>query len=115
MAVLAAIVVAAALLEDDDLFAARLRDDLGRDDDACGIDDFAAVAGQQDFAQRDLVAGIPCQLLDRDLVSGGNPVLLAACAQHCEHRSVLHVLLAPSQGSMTNTPQDARGSKERRR
>ena len=44
-----------------------------------------AIAGEQDVAQRDGVAGVARQLLDRDLVSGGNPVLLAARTHYCEH------------------------------
>src|SRR3546814_10728328 len=52
VAVAAAIIVPAALLEDDDLFTARLGNDLGRNDEAFGALLFAAVTGQQDVAQR---------------------------------------------------------------
>src|SRR5688572_3370223 len=82
---LAAIVVPAALLEDDDLLALRLGDDLGRDGDLAGFRQLVAVAGEQDVAQRDRVAGVTRQLLDRDLVSGGDAILLAARAHYCEH------------------------------
>jgi hypothetical protein len=42
-------------------------------------------AGEQDVAQRDGVARLAGQLLDDDLVSGGNAILLAARAHDCEH------------------------------
>src|SRR6185369_1685730 len=85
MAVATAIVVPATLLEDDHLLALGLSDDFGRDHDARGVLDLPGVTRQQDIAQRDLVTGLTSQLLDRDLVSGGNPVLLAARAHDCEH------------------------------
>ena len=75
----------AALLEDDDLFAAGLRDDLGRDGEALGVLHLAAVTGQQDVAQRHGVTGFTLDLLDGDLVSGGNAILLSARAHDCEH------------------------------
>src|SRR6478735_487324 len=97
---LAAIVVPAALLEDDDLLALRLGDDLGRDDDLGGLRHVVAVAGEQDVAQGDRVAGVTRQLLDRDLVSGGDAILLAARAHYCEHglqiRSLSTVVLRVS-------------------
>ena len=46
-------------------------------------------ACKQDVAQRDGVAGFASQLLNRDLVSGGNPVLFAARAHYCEHGGYL--------------------------
>src|SRR5690606_38288859 len=82
---LAAIVVPTALLEHRDLFALRLGDDLGRDLDLGRVLDFAAVAGQQDVAQLNRIDRFPRILLDRDLVSGGNAILLAARAHYCEH------------------------------
>src|SRR6187551_1121600 len=60
---LAAIVVPAALLEDGDLLALRLRDDLGRHGDLGRILDLAAVAGEQDIAERDRVARLAGELL----------------------------------------------------
>src|SRR5690606_7745737 len=82
---LAAIVVPAALLEDHDLLALRLGDDLGRNADLARLLQIAAVAGEQDVAERDRIAGVARQLLDRDLVSGGDAILLAARAHYCEH------------------------------
>src|SRR3546814_3288162 len=66
-----AIIVPAALFEDDDLFAARLGDDLGRHGQALGVLCLAAIAGQQNIAQRHGVACFPLDLLDGDLVAGG--------------------------------------------
>src|SRR5690606_28834159 len=91
---LATIVVPAPLLEDDDLLALRLSDDLGRNRDLAGLRQLLAVAGQQDIAQRDRVAGFSRQLLDRDLVSGGDAILLAACAHDCEHGHRFRFILA---------------------
>src|SRR3990167_4462023 len=85
MAVLAAVIVAALLLEDDDLVGLRLRDDLGRDLEAVGRLQLGSLAGEQDIAQLDLVTGRTGQLLDDDLVSCGNTILLTAGAHHCEH------------------------------
>src|SRR5688572_23855965 len=82
---LAAVVVPAALLEDGDLLALRLGDDLGRNGDLAGLGQLVALAGDQDVAQRDRVAGVTRQLLDCDLVSGGDAILLAARAHYCEH------------------------------
>lgn len=85
MTVATAIVVPATLLEDDDLFGLRLRNDLGRNDNLARIGKLAAFTGEKNVTQRDLVASFTSQLFDRDLVSGGNSVLLAARAHNCEH------------------------------
>src|SRR5690606_31021877 len=49
-----------------------------------------------------------CELLDRDLVSGGNPVLLAARAHYCEHRvptySVFRHCRKPAPWRRTDAP-----------
>jgi hypothetical protein len=82
---LAPVVVAAALLEDGDLLAFRLGDDLGGDGEAVGRLQIAAVAGEQDVAERDLVTGVAVELLDDDLVSGMDAVLLPTRADDCEH------------------------------
>src|SRR5690606_41180397 len=82
---LAAIIVPAALLEDDDLLALRLGDDLGGDGDLARFGQLLAVTGEQNVAQHDRVTGIASELLDRDLVSGGHALLLAARAHYCEH------------------------------
>src|SRR3546814_20632563 len=74
-----------ALLEDDDLLALRLRDDLGRNRKVLGVLEVRAFARQQDVVQRDGVAGVARQLLDYDLVSGGDAILLAALAHDREH------------------------------
>ena len=85
MAVLAAIIMAATLLENDDFFALGLSDDLGRDRHLRSIGNRAVLACEQDVAQRDLVTGFTQQLLNRDFVSGGNPILLTARAHYSEH------------------------------
>src|SRR5690349_12506010 len=85
VALLAAVVVAAALLEDGNLLALGLGDDLGRDGEAIGLLEVAAVAGEQDVAKRDLVAGAAIELLDDDLVSGVHAILLPTRADDCEH------------------------------
>jgi len=85
MALLAAIIVAAALLEHRHLFALGLGDDLGRDGQSVGFLEVAAVTGEQDLTQGDLVTGIAVELLDDDLVSRVDAILLSARAHDCEH------------------------------
>src|SRR5690606_36724631 len=85
MADAAAIIVPAALLEHNTLFAARLRHDLGRDGEALGILDLGAVAREQHIAEHDGIAGFASQLPNDDLVSGGDAILLPARALDCEH------------------------------
>src|SRR6185503_1664428 len=85
MALLAAVVVAAALLEHRHLVALSLGDDLRRDRQAAGRLEAAAVAGEQHVTQRDLVAGVAVELLDHDLVSRVDAILLSARAHDCEH------------------------------
>ena len=117
MAGLAAIVVAAALLEDDDLLALRLGDDFGRNRHLGGVGDLLALARQQDIAQRYRVAGFARQLLDRDLVSGGNPVLLAASTHYCEHGIVtsINVVVAAQWTGSTSVARHARERPQERR
>src|SRR5438105_3282436 len=83
-ALLAAIIVPPALLEHCHLIGFRLGDDLRRDGQAVGRLEGPAVAGEQDVAQGDAVARIAVELLDDDLVSGGDAILLAARAHDCE-------------------------------
>lgn len=85
MAVATAIVVAATLLENDDLFAARLGDNFGRNGKAVCVLNFAAVTGQQDITQRYGIASFTLDLFNSDLVSSGDSILLAARAHDCEH------------------------------
>src|SRR5215813_2339846 len=89
VAVLAAVVVPALLLEDQHLVALALGDDGGADAGAAyerGADgDLVAVAEHQDLAELDDLAGSAGQALDLDHVVGGDPVLLAAGADDCEH------------------------------
>src|ERR1044071_143191 len=85
VALLAAVVVAAALLEHRDLLALGLGDDLGRDGEAVGRLEASAVAGAQNVAERDLVTGAAVELLNDNLVSGVDAVLLPARADDCEH------------------------------
>ena len=89
MTVLAAIVMAAALLEHHDFFALGLRDDFGRNHDTLDVLGFTAVTGQQNVAQRNGLTGFTSQLFDRDFVSGGNSVLLAARAHYSEHGALI--------------------------
>src|SRR3546814_11138434 len=94
-----------ALLEDDDLLALRLRDDLGRNRKVLGVLEVRAFARQQDVVQRDGVAGVARQLLDYDLVSGGDAILLAAPAHDCEHRFIhLTSILTPWECSRARGP-----------
>src|SRR3546814_1733219 len=81
----AAIVVTASLLEDDDLLALLLRDNLGRNGQPVGGLQLAAVTGKQHVRQRHAFACLAGHLFNYDLVSGGDAILLAACAHHCEH------------------------------
>jgi len=60
-----------------------------RNDDALGILHFAAVTSQQYVTQGDGFTGFTSQLFNRDLVSGGNPVLFAARAHNCEHGALI--------------------------
>src|SRR5215813_7958442 len=89
VAILAAVVVPAVLLEDQHLVALALGDDGGADAGAAyerGADgDLVAVAEHQDLAELDDLAGSAGQALDLDHVVGGDPVLLAAGADDCEH------------------------------
>src|SRR5688572_23108044 len=85
MTLLAAIIVAAALLEHRHLLALGLGDDLGLDLEAVGRFQARTLAGEQDVAEGDCVTGIAVESLDDDLVSGGNAILLAARAHDCEH------------------------------
>jgi hypothetical protein len=85
MALLAAIVVPTALLEDGNLLALGLGDDFGRDGQAVGRLEISTVTREQHFAERDLVTGVAVELLDDDLVSGVHAVLLPTRADDCEH------------------------------
>src|SRR3546814_16951409 len=64
MAVAAAIIVPAALLEDDDLLALGLRHDLGADGKPVDRLQLGALAREQPVAQRHLFTGFPPDLLD---------------------------------------------------
>ncbi len=85
MALLAAIIVTATLFEDNHLLALRLGDNFGRNSNLGGISERIAFAGKQYVAQGYGVTGFASKLFNRDLVSGSNPVLFAACAHNCEH------------------------------
>src|SRR5207248_9832410 len=82
---LAAVIVAAALLEHGDLVGLGLGDDLGGNAEPVGRFQAAAVAGEQHITKRDAVARFAVELLDDDLVSGGDAILLSARAHDCEH------------------------------
>ena len=85
MALLAAIVMAATLFENDHLFAALLRDDFGRNGEVFQVGSFVAVASKQYVTQRDLVTRFTRQFFNCDFISGGDAILLAACAHDSEH------------------------------
>ncbi len=85
MALLAAIIVPAALLEDRDLLALRLGEDFRADDQAGHRLQVRTFPGEEDVGDVDPVAGFPSEFLDYDLVSGGNAILLTARAHDCEH------------------------------
>ena len=93
MAALALRVLAAALLEGDDLRPALLLDDLARDGDAldCGQPDLGCPVAREHehVVEGDGLARPGFELGDRDDVLGGDAVLLAAGLDHCEHRFVL--------------------------
>src|SRR5579884_3041344 len=89
MAMLAAVVLAPLLLEDDYLGAARLLDDPGLDRRAC--DQRRADCGRVRIAERehlgdlDMAADIALEPLDGNLVADRDAVLLPACLDDCEH------------------------------
>ena len=85
VALLAAVIVAAALLEHRDLVALGLGDDLGTDGQALDRLQLRPFAGQQHVGDVDPLTGFTGHLLDDDLVSQGNAILLAARAHDCEH------------------------------
>src|SRR5262245_53428867 len=82
MTLLTMVVLAAPELEDDDLLAPILRSDFRLD--LCPGHERrpdlhrVACANEKDFAERDRVADVAGELLDPELVAGGDPVLLAA-------------------------------------
>ena len=90
MAALAARILAAALLEGDDLGAARLLDQLASDrragDGWCADFGRRAVDEHQDLLESDDLTGIALELLDRNRIPGSDAVLLAAGLDDCEHR-----------------------------
>src|SRR5437660_7629905 len=90
MTALAPRVLPAALLERDRLVAADLLDDLAGDERAghhrAAHQDVVA-AHHQHLGELDDVAELALDLLDGDPLIGGDPVLLAARLDDCEHRS----------------------------
>ena len=89
MALLAAVILAALLLEHHDLVGALLLDDFGRDQRAgdgraAGLG--AALAAEQDhLGKLDDIAGLARDLLHLDNVVWRHAILLAACANDREH------------------------------
>ena len=90
MAIAAAAVLAAALLEDDDLVEAVLRDHgrgNGRIDNQRGANGQVAIdAYGQHVVERDGATGLGIQLLDFQDRVRGNTILLSACADDSKHR-----------------------------
>src|SRR5215510_5847901 len=89
MTLLAAVIRAPLLLEDDDLLAPRLRDDFPGDYGArdCRAPGFGAAlaAEQDDLGKLDDIAGLARDLLHFDDVVRRHAILLAACANDREH------------------------------
>src|SRR5262245_50928650 len=89
MTLLAAVIRAPLLLEDDDLVAPPLRDDLGRDhgpgDGRAPGFGTALAAEQDDLGKLDDIAGLASDLLDFNNVVWRHAILLAACANDREH------------------------------
>src|SRR5262245_27667664 len=89
VAALAAIVVAAVLLEDQNLVGQGLVEHLGHDRSALHQRradlEVGIFAHHQDFVERHVGAGFDFQLLDQNDVVLGDLVLLAARLDHCEH------------------------------
>src|SRR4029079_12378339 len=89
MAVLAAIIMPALLLEDEDLVVELLlkhgRGHFGAGDGRLAGLGIGAFADHQDVVQRDARAFLGIELLDENDLVLGDPVLLAAGADHCIH------------------------------
>src|SRR5271155_209045 len=90
MPVLAAVILAALLLENDHLGAARLLDNLGPD--RCARDDWSAHLGRspakgEDLGQRHFGAYLARDPLDRYLIADADAVLFSACLYNCEHEN----------------------------
>jgi hypothetical protein len=84
-------------LEYGDLLALCLSDDLSRDGQSVGRLEVRPLTGKQNLAECDAVARVAVELLDDDLVSGGDAVLLAARAHDCEHWLFSSLKLVPRQ------------------
>src|SRR6478736_4336492 len=117
MPLLAAVVLAPLLLEDDDLVAARLLHHLGGDQRA-GNDRAtrlrAIAAKQQHFAERNDVAGLARDALDLDNVVRRHAILLAARADDREHVWLSSLTLGlesrPCLGRLGRGPEKMAGS-----
>ena len=86
MSVLPLVLLALLELEDDDLLAATLLDDLAEDLGTRneGAAELGGVAAEEEnFVERDLVASGAFELLDFDEIARGDAVLLAAGADNC--------------------------------
>ena len=86
--------LAAALVEGDDLVGLDGVDDLGHDAGAGDERRTDGAADHQDIVELDLVAGLGGQFLDAQHVTGLNPVLLAARLEDCEHDVVFRLCRA---------------------
>ena len=89
MPLLAAIIFSPLLLEHDDLLAAHLLDDLGRDaragNRAARLRTALAAAEQEHLGKLDDIAGLARDALDLDNVVRRHAILLAARANDREH------------------------------
>ena len=89
MAVTPAVMLAAALLEDDEMGPTVLGGDLA-DHGGAGHEgradvDGAAIGDHQNVGELNLVARVALKLLDLDLLVGRNAILLAARLDDCVH------------------------------
>src|SRR6516165_5107462 len=89
MTLLAPVIVPAFLFEDDDLGRTGLLDHGGADrsslDQRSAGGNLSPFADHQHFAELDGGAGLGDELFDRNDIVLGDPVLLAARPDHCEH------------------------------
>ena len=108
MACLAAIVVTTTLFKDDCLFAFRLSDNLSSDRNLAGISNCIAFTSEQNVAQDKGITRFTSELFNCDFISGGDPILLAACAHYCEHGAILSInLLCPNHIGQGRVPDTA--------
>src|SRR5690606_23851595 len=111
--VLASVLLAPTKLEDDDLLAETLRQDLAGDlraRDGRRAELGALAADEEDVVEGDRVAGVPRELLDADCVAGCDSILLAAGADNCVCHGGRGAKTRPSGGAWQARSQRGRRS-----